>query len=186
MASSCTGPAQVVRCDRCQTTAFRVFLHNCPDHLGRKTVSRDSACLIDGPQQWTRIYTGSKTPTVGRLLHPCRNGNGPDMAAFRKVCIIKLSHSGRSLRSVHRKRSDPFPPPGPARVSQTRTVSAAPRRIVTISASLGLRRSQPRRGRGRACVCVGTGFERLAYEGPNGLGEALERLLQFPSPAQDS
>ena len=121
-----------------------------------------------------------------RLLHPCRNGNGPDMAAFRKVCIIKLSHSGRPLRSVHRKRSDPFPPPGPARVSQTRMVSAAPRRIVTISASLGLRRGQPRRGRGRACVCVGTGFERLAYKGPHGLCEALERLVQFPSPAQDS
>src|SRR3984893_14275549 len=82
MAKSCTGATQVVRCDRCQTTAFGVCLHNCPDHLGRKTVARDSACLIDGPQQWTRIYTGSKTPTVDRLLHPCRNGDGPDMTAF--------------------------------------------------------------------------------------------------------
>jgi hypothetical protein len=41
----------------------------------------------------------------------------------RKVCIIKPSHSRRSLHSVHRKRSDPFPPPGPARVSQTRSAS---------------------------------------------------------------
>lgn len=89
-------------------------------------------------------------------------------------------------RSVHRKRSDPFPPPGPARVSQTRTVSAAPRRIVTMRASLGLRRSQPRRGRGRTCICVGAGFERFAGKRPHGPYEALERLAQFPSPAQDS
>jgi hypothetical protein len=61
----------------------------------------------------------------------------------RKVCIIKPFHSRRSLHSVHRKRSDPFPPPGPARVSQTSTVNAAPRRIVTITASLRRRRNQP-------------------------------------------
>src|SRR5580704_16059556 len=40
------------------------------------------ACLIDGPQQWPSVDAGSKTPTVDRLLHPCRNGSRPDMATF--------------------------------------------------------------------------------------------------------
>src|SRR6266849_5500137 len=82
MALSCTGPSQVVRCDSSQTTAFRICLYDCPDHLGRKAVSPDSPCLIDGTQQWTCVDAGSKAPTVDRLLHPYRNRNRPDMAAF--------------------------------------------------------------------------------------------------------
>jgi hypothetical protein len=102
MAKSCTGAAQVVRCDRCQTTAFGVCLHNCPDHLRRKTVSRDSACLIDGPQQWTRIYTGSKTPIVDRLLHPCRNGMVRIWPPFPLKSAITQRPS-RSWKSSNRK-----------------------------------------------------------------------------------
>jgi len=50
--------------------------------LGVKPSPEILPALLIGPRQWTRIYTGSKTPTVDRLLHPCRNGNGPYMAAF--------------------------------------------------------------------------------------------------------
>src|ERR1700686_4940701 len=46
MAQPCKGPSQVVRCNLWQTAAFRVSLHNCPDHLGRKAVSPDSACFV--------------------------------------------------------------------------------------------------------------------------------------------
>ncbi len=82
MAQPRTGPSQVVRCDCWQTAAFRVSFHNCPDHLGRKAVSPDSACLVDGPQQWTCIDAGAKGPAVDRFLYPFRNGNRPDMATF--------------------------------------------------------------------------------------------------------
>src|SRR6202521_4124781 len=87
MAQPRTGPSQVVRCDCWQTAAFRVSFHNCPDHLGRKAVSPDSACLVDGPQQWTCIDARAQGPAVDRFLYPFRNGNRPDMAMFSsQVC----------------------------------------------------------------------------------------------------
>jgi hypothetical protein len=82
VAQSRTRPSQIVRCHRWQTAAFRVCFHDCPDQLWSNAVSPDSACLIDGPQQWTCVDASSEAPTVDRLLHPCRNGNRPDMAAF--------------------------------------------------------------------------------------------------------
>jgi len=82
MAQPCTGPAQVVRCHPWQTATFRVSLHNCPDHLGCKAVSPDSASPVDGPQQWTCIDVGAKGPVVDRFLYPFRNGDRPDVATL--------------------------------------------------------------------------------------------------------
>ena len=82
MAQSCTGPSQIVRCDGWQAAAFRVYLHNCPDHLGRKAVSPNSACFVDRPQQRTCVDAGTKGPAVDRLLYPFRNGDRPDVATF--------------------------------------------------------------------------------------------------------
>src|SRR5207237_1778059 len=82
MTQSCTGPSQIVRCHRWQTTAFRVTFHNCPDHLGCKAVSPNSACFVDRPRQRTCGDAGTKSPAVDRLLHPLRNGDRPDVATF--------------------------------------------------------------------------------------------------------
>ena len=71
-----------MRCDRWWAAAFRVYLHNCPDHLGRKAVSPNSACLVNGPQQRTTVDAGTKGPDVDCLLHPFRNGDRPDVATF--------------------------------------------------------------------------------------------------------
>lgn len=69
-------PSQVVRCDRWQAAAFRVSLHDCPDHLGRKALSPDSAALLmdrsNGPalmpapmvQLSTVLFTHSGTGVV--------------------------------------------------------------------------------------------------------------------------
>jgi hypothetical protein len=92
-----TGSSQVVRCDGWQTAAFRARFHNSPDDLGRKTVSPDSACLVDGPQQWTSFDAGAKGPAVDRFLYSVRNGNRPDMATFSsQICDNPMAFKSKS------------------------------------------------------------------------------------------
>jgi hypothetical protein len=51
-----------------QTAAFRLRLHNRPDHFGRKAVSSYPAGLVDGAEQRACFDVGTKRPAVDRLL----------------------------------------------------------------------------------------------------------------------
>jgi hypothetical protein len=79
--------------------------------------------------------------TIWMVAGPCFYDPCSGPAASAPLANYRACGFGTT--SGHSKWSDPFPLPGPARVSQTKMVSAAPRRIVTITASLGLRRNQP-------------------------------------------
>src|SRR2546426_7068524 len=81
-------------CDRCQPTALRVCLHNCPDHFWRKAASPDSSCFINGSQKWTCINAGANGPHVDCFLHPLRNWDCPNVATLSsKVCNDPVSFS---------------------------------------------------------------------------------------------
>ena len=66
-------------------TAFRVSFHNCPDHLGCKAVSPNSACFVDRPQQRTCGDAGTVSPAIASALRRAQPMRSESEARFRRL-----------------------------------------------------------------------------------------------------